>query len=162
MTTEALRVLCAPTCRRWGVEPVSEDGWLATVFEHLQRYPVAVTAPVESTGITSPPGLQMVTVGGRQHELLGSATRLVGTAIAVARHRLLRNADVVHIGLPLAVARTQSLVTAMDRDAPRGGPGLPSIPTRLRERGSTRTDRRSPTSAPCSTSLLPSGVTRDG
>jgi glycosyltransferase involved in cell wall biosynthesis len=118
----SLHVLCAPACRRWAAEPVSEDGWLPMVFEHLLQIEPdsSVTAIVEVADIPSRERLRLVAVGQRRHELLGSATLAAKTALAVVRSRLLEGVDLVHIGLPFAVGWTQSAVpaTARRRDLP--------------------------------------------
>ncbi len=117
MTPSPLRVLCAPTCRTWRSAPESEDGWLPTVFEQLLELEsgFAVTALVEEALVASRPGLRLIPVGRRRGELLGSAALPAKTTLAVARGRLLESVDVVHIGLPFALSRTQSGVAALAR-----------------------------------------------
>lgn len=117
MTPSPLRVLSAPTCRMWRSAPSSEDGWLPTIFgQLLELEPVfAVTALVEDALVTSRPGLRLISVGRRHRELLGSVALPAKTTLAVVQGRLLESVDVVHIGLPFALGRTQSGVAALAR-----------------------------------------------
>lgn len=108
----SLRVLCAPATRRWQVHPVSEDGWLPTVITHMQRLEpgLSMIAMVEESEVPDQPGLRIRTVGRRRHELLGSVTLPVRLTAAAIRDGALDQVDLVHVGLPFAVGRTQSLL----------------------------------------------------
>lgn len=115
MTQSQLRVLCAPACRTWQREPVSEDGWLPTVFEHLLDAGKVsrVTALVEATEVPSSPALRLVAVGKRRSELGGSATLPIKVGFVVASKDLMRDVDLVHVGLPFAIGWSQSALLPM-------------------------------------------------
>jgi glycosyltransferase involved in cell wall biosynthesis len=87
------------------------------VFEQLLELEpsFAVTALVEEVRVASRPGLRLIPVGRRRRELFGSVTLPAKTTLAVVQGRLLEATDVVHIGLPFALGRTQSGVAALAR-----------------------------------------------
>jgi len=113
----SLTVLCAPATRRWQVHPVSEDGWLPTVITHMQSLEpgLSMIAMVEECEVPDRAGLRIRKVGHRHHELLGSVTMPVRLAAAAIRDGALDQVDLVHVGLPFAVGRTQSLLAFLAR-----------------------------------------------
>lgn len=112
-----LVVLCAPATRRWQAYPVSEDGWLPTVLTHMMQLApqLRIVAMVEETEVTDGPTLQLLSVGRRRHELAGSATLPMRMALRATRGHHLHGVDLLHVGLPFAIGRTQSVLAVLAR-----------------------------------------------
>jgi glycosyltransferase involved in cell wall biosynthesis len=103
------RVLLAPASVIWKASAGSENGWLFDIAEALAGAGYVFDVIAEEADGSGPQD-RTVALGKRKIAPLGGLALPFRVASAVVRRRMLANADLVHHGMPFALARTFSLL----------------------------------------------------